>query len=74
MTRLTEELTDELFSLLLQHKFNEDRAYVISQLNEAYQGMPEKVSQLDSSSLKKLKSKLHQQHIKYMYKKYHSYG
>ncbi|REE67686.1 hypothetical protein A8990_14147 [Paenibacillus taihuensis] len=74
VTRLTDELVHELFSVILQNKFDEDRAYLIAQLKEAYQGMPETVSQIDAASLKKLTAKLHQQHIKYMYKKYHSYG
>ncbi|WP_090580568.1 hypothetical protein [Paenibacillus sp. OV219] len=74
VARFTRELESELFSILLQNKFNDDRAFVIDQLTEAYQGMPETMAQLNAASLSKLKDKLHKQHVRYMYKKYNSYG
>ncbi|QYR23202.1 hypothetical protein KZ483_09930 [Paenibacillus sp. sptzw28] len=70
VVRLNREIEYEFFTLMLQNKFNEDRAFFINQLAEALKMLPEKPSQIDSAVFQEQLNQLKMTFVKYMSKKY----
>jgi low affinity Fe/Cu permease len=68
--RLNREIEYEFFTLMLQNKFNEDRAFFVEQLAEALKMLPEKPSQIDSTAFQEQFNQLKMIFVKYMSKKY----
>lgn len=68
--RLNREIEYEFFTLMLQNKFNEDRAFFINQLAEALKMLPEKPSQIDTAAFQEQFNQLKMTFVKYMSKKY----
>ncbi|SFS76967.1 hypothetical protein [Paenibacillus sp. BC26] len=73
VVRLNREIESEFFTLMLQNKFNEDRAFFISQLAGALNVLPEKSSLIDTAAINKQLKQLHTNFMKYMSKKYDYY-